>query len=131
MGTAVSISVLAFEGLFGLFMAYAVFLNFSNSPMLVKRWAELGMPRWYSLLAGVIGLIGAITLLAGDFFPMVGALAALWIVAYFLVATLTHVVLRDKLSSISIPLVFLALAIGLAALRWPDLAPALGTLHLG
>ena len=118
MGTAVSISVLAFEGLFGLFMAYAVFLNFSNSPMLVKRWAELGMPRWYSLLAG-------------DFFPMVGALAALWIVAYFLVATLTHVVLRDKLSSISIPLVFLALAIGLAALRWPDLAPALGTLHLG
>lgn len=131
MDTFLSVGVLALEGLLGLFMVYAVYLNFSNSPMLVKRWAEVGMPRWYSLLAGVIGTIGAIALLAGDFFPTVGALATLWMVAYFVVATLTHVVLRDKFSSISIPFVFLAISIGLAMLRWPDLAPVLGTLHLG
>ncbi|HEX9038388.1 MAG TPA: DoxX family protein [Ktedonobacterales bacterium] len=131
MGTVVSIGALALEGLLGLFMVYAVYLNFTNSPLLVKSWTESGMPRWYTRLAGVLGAIGALALLVGVFIPTVGALALLWMVAYFIVATLTHVVVRDTFATTSIPLVFLALSIAGVALRWSSLSPVLAAIRLG
>ena len=131
MDTFASVAVRALEGLLGLFMVYAVYLNFSNSPMLVKRWNESGMPRWYTRLAGVLGAIGALALLVGVFLPIVGALAMLWMAAYFLVATLTHLVVRDPFATTIIPLFFLALCVVEAVLLWPDLSPALTALHLG
>jgi DoxX-like family len=126
----VAIVARVLEGLLGLFMLYSVYLNFSNSPMLVKRWTESGMPRWYTRLAGVLGAIGALALLVGVIVPVVGALAALWMVAYFIVATLTHVVVRDPFTTISIPVVFLVISVGIAVLRWPDLSPALAALSI-
>jgi uncharacterized membrane protein YhaH (DUF805 family) len=131
VSAVVSVGVLVLEGFLGLFMVYAVYLNFTNSPMLVKRWTESGMPRWYTLLAGVLGAIGALALLVGVVVPIVGALGLLWMAAYFIVATLTHIVVRDPFTTASIPLVFLALCVVGAVLRWPDLSPVLSALHLG
>lgn len=125
VGGVVAVVARVLEGLLGLFMVYAVYLNFSNSPLLVKRWTESGMPRWYTRLAGALGAIGALALLVGVVVPVVGALAALWMVAYFIVATLTHVVVRDPFTTISIPLVFLVIAVGIAVLRWADAATLL------
>lgn len=131
MGTFVSVVSLVLEGILGLFMAYSTYLNFSTAPLLVKRWNESGMPRWYTRFAGVLGAIGALALLVGVFVPIVGVLAMLWMMAYFIVATLTHLVVRDPFATTRIPLFFLALCVMGAILRWPDLSPVLTALRLG
>jgi DoxX-like family len=131
LDTAVHLGVLIVEGLLALFLAYAVYLNFSSAPMLMKQYTALRLPRWYTLLAGVLLSIGAIALLVGLVIPAIGALATLWMVAYFVVATLTHVVRKDKLTAVATPVAFLALFVALAVLRWAHLAPLLATLHIG
>ena len=82
------------------------------------------MPKWFWLLAGTVAAIGAIGLFAGLVNPLVGALAAVWMVCYFIVAASVHV-LRNSLGDIAPAIVFLVLAVGLTALRWGDLAPVL------
>jgi hypothetical protein len=59
----------------------------------------------------------------------VGAAAALWMVAYFIGATGAHVVRKD-MANLGMPIVFLALAVGLVALRWGDATPALAAVGL-
>jgi hypothetical protein len=98
--------------------------------MLMQQWEVVRMPRWYTLLAGVLLTIGVVGLLVGLMFPVVGGLALLWMVAYFVVGTLTHVVCRDKLANVSLPLVFLVVFAALSALRWAELTPLLSSLHL-
>ncbi len=77
-------------------------------------------PRWYWVLAGCVATIGALGLLVGLFIPVIGALAAAWMVAYFVVATFTHL-LRKDLAGFAMPLIFLLLPLGLLILRWADL----------
>ncbi len=57
---------------------------------------------------------------------MIGALAALWMVAYFIVATLTHLI-RGDLANVGLAVIFLVICAGFAALRWGDLASILPT----
>lgn len=128
--TGVHIGILSVEGLLGFFLAYAVYLNFSNSPMLMKLYGHLRLARWYTLLAGVLLTIGAVALLIGLAIPVVGELALFWLVAYFVVATLTHVVRRDKLTNVAVPLVFLAVVVALATLRWAEVTPLLSSLYV-
>lgn len=119
------VAILIFEGLFGLFTAYAAYSLFAwTPPALAKAREALNIPRWFWLLAGTVATIGAAGLFIGIVAPVIGALAALWMVAYFIVASTLHIA-RNDLGNIAPALVFLALAILLAALRWGDLTPAL------
>jgi DoxX-like protein len=117
------IVTLVLEGLLGLVMAYAAYTLFAWTPLsLAKAREALHYPRWYWLLAGIVAAIGAIALLVGLGIPVVGAAAALWMVAYFVVATFTHL-LRKDFAGVSMPLLFLAICGGLLVLRWADAAP--------
>lgn len=119
------IAVLVLEGLLGLFSAYAAYTLFAwTPPSLTKVREALHYPRWYWVLAGVLAAIGAIGLLVGLVIPVVGAVAALWMTAYFVVATLTHLVRKDMMS-LGFPLLFFAFCVGLTLLRWTDAAPLL------
>ena len=73
--------------------------------------------------AGAIGLYVCLAI------PVVGAVAAAWMVAYFVVALLTHLV-RTDLKSLGFPFVFLAVFVGLLLLRWADAGPALALVGL-
>lgn len=124
-GNLIYIATLIFEGVFGLFTAYAAYSLFMWTPPAIAKAREaMGMPRWFWLLAGTVAVIGAGALFVGLVEPVIGALAALWMVAYFIVASTLHIA-RNDLGNIAPALVFLVLAIGLAALRWGDLTPAL------
>jgi hypothetical protein len=68
--------------------------------------------------------IGALGLLVGLIFPIIGVLAASWMVAYFVVATFTHLLRRD-FAGFMMPLIFLLLPLGLLALRWAEFASKL------
>jgi hypothetical protein len=87
--------------------------------MITKARDALHYPRAWWLLAGVVALIGAIGLLVGLFVPVVGAAAALWLDAYFIVATGAHL-RRNDFVNVTMPFFFLVLAAGLTVLRWAD-----------
>lgn len=117
--------MLAFEALFGIFMAFTSYTLFAWTPAsLAKAREALHIRRWFWLLAGIVAAIGAAALFAGLVIPVVGGLAALWVVAYFVVASLTHITHKD-MAHVAPALVFLAIAILLVVLRWGDLAPLL------
>ena len=119
---------LLFEALLGLLSAYTAYSLFAWTPASIAKAREaLHYPRWYWVLAGCVATIGALGLLVGLFFPVFGALAAAWMVAYFVVATFTHL-LRKDFAGFAMPLIFLVLPLGLLVLRWAEFAPILATL---
>lgn len=124
--TLIHIGTLIFQGLLGLFMAYAAYSLYTwTPPALAKMREALHLPRWFWLLAGTVATIGAASLLIGLIVPAVAAFASLWLIAFFVVATLTHV-LKNDMRNAPPAVVFLVLALLLAALNWGNLAPLLG-----
>jgi DoxX-like protein len=121
---------LAFEAVLGLLTAWAAYSLFSKTPASVQKGRDaLHYPRWYWVLAGVMATIGSIGLLVGLFFPTIGALAALWMVAYFIVAMLTHLIRADFVS-VGFPFVFLLLYAALAWLHLGDGQPVLALIGM-
>lgn len=124
------IVVLVLEGILGVLFAYAAYTLFTwTPPSLTKAREELHYPRWWWVLAGIVATIGAAGLLVGLAIPEVGALAALWACAYFVVAGISHLV-RGDIRGFTYPLTFLLLCVVLMFLRWSDLAPALAFVGL-
>lgn len=132
-GTSMSwmrIALLVFEGVMGLFMAYAAYSLFSGTPPSVAASRKaLRYPRWYWALAGVVATIAAITLLAGLYLPIIGAFGALWCIAYFIVATFTHL-FRADFKNLGLPMFFALVFLGLAALQWGEVMRLITYAHL-
>lgn len=125
-----AIVVLAFEGLMGLMSVYIAYSLFSQTPASVrKRRDALRYPRWYWVLAGVLALMGGVGLLVGLALPVIGAVAALWMGVYFVVAALTHVSRQDWVN-LGAPIVMLAIFAGLLVLRWSDAKPLLSLIRM-
>jgi DoxX-like protein len=123
--SVLQIVTLVLEALLGVFVVYAAYTLFAWTPPSVTKVRDaLHYPRWYWVLAGIMATIGAIGLFAGLFISVVGAAAALWVVAYFVVATLSHLVRADWIG-FTYPLLFLVASVGLLALRWGDMTPLL------
>lgn len=124
------IAALVLEGLMGAFTAFAAYSLITGKPASVAKTREaLRYPSWFWLLAKIVATIGAVGLFAGVVYPAVGAAAALWMVAYFIVATGAHVVRKDMVN-VGMPIAFLVLAAGLVALRWSDAIPVLAAVGL-
>jgi hypothetical protein len=119
------IVTLVLEAILGALSAYTAYTLFAwTPPSITKAREALHYPRWYWTLAGVMATIGALGLFVGLFVPVIGAAAALWMAAYFVVATFTHL-FRADWAGFTFPLLFLAVVVGLVALRWVDAAPLL------
>lgn len=73
--------------------------------------------------------LGALGLFVGLGIPVVGAGAAGWMVAYFIVATAAHLIRKD-MASLAAPLVFLAVFVLLVVVRWADAKPLLAFVGL-
>jgi hypothetical protein len=115
--------MLTLQALLGLFMLYTTYTLFAWTPEVITKSRDaLNYPRWYWVLAGVLALISAVTLLVGLFIPVLGAFGALWTVAYFIVAIATHM-LRADWANFYVPLIFLVPFALLAWLRWDDAKP--------
>lgn len=119
------IIALILEGALGALMAYVAYTLFAWKPGALTTAREaLHYPRWYWVLAGITAAIGAIGLLVGLGIPGVAMAALAWMVAYFIVAAITHLIRRD-MAGLGAPLLFLVIVAGLIALRWSDAAPLL------
>lgn len=123
--SVMQIATLVLEAILGLFTAYGAYSLFTKTPPALQKSRDaLHYPRWYWVLAGMLSTIGAVSLIAGLALPALGAVAALWGVAYFVAAIFTHLSRKD-IGGLAAPIPFLALFVGLAVLRWSDLSPAL------
>lgn len=121
---------LILEALLGVFSAYAAYTLFAwTPPSITKARDALHYPRWWWVLAGFMATIGAIGLFVGLFIPVVGVIGALWMAAYFVVATISHLVRKD-MASLGVPIVFLAVFVALVVLRWTDATPILALVGL-
>ncbi len=135
MSAFLSIVALVLEAVFGVFTAYAAYSLFTGTPPSVAKVREaLHYPSWFWLLAKIAATTGAVGLLVGlGFavmgFAVIGAAAALWMVAYFVVATLAHVIRKD-MANLSMPISFLVIAVALVALRWGGVTQLLAVVHL-
>ena len=125
-----NIAALVLEVLLGLFSAYAAYTLFMwTPPSITKARDALRYPRWWWILAGVMATLGALGLFVGLFIPVVGVVAILWMIAYFVVAAGSHLV-RSDVTGFTIPLLFTAFFVGLLVLRWSDATPVLALVGL-
>jgi hypothetical protein len=114
---------LTLQALLGLFMLYTTYTLFAWTPEVITKSRDaLNYPRWYWVLAGVLALVSAISLLVGLFIPALGAFGALWTIAYFIVASASHIIRADW-ANFYVPLIFLVPFALLAWLRWDDTKP--------
>ena len=123
------IATLVLEAALALFTAFAAFAQARRVPAIVKSRQRLHYPQWYWNLSNGLAVIGALGLFVGLFVPLVGVVAALWMVAYFVVAALTHLSKMD-MKGVVPAILFLAICAGLVALRWADARPILALVGL-
>lgn len=116
------LATLVLEAALALFTIFVAYAQATRMPAVVKSREHLHYPQWYWNLSTVLAVLGAIGLLVGLVIPVVGAAAILWMVAYFVVAALTHLSRADVTGAVP-ALVFLVIGVGLAALRWGDATP--------
>lgn len=83
--------------------------------------ARLGVPQARIRLVGIVDLVGALGLIAGVFVPVIGALAALGWLAYWITAIVLHRKAGDPYEGLGGPLVFAllsAIVLGLQLLQF-------------
>jgi hypothetical protein len=93
---------------------------FTKTPPEIQKGRDaLNYPRWFWVLAGSVATVGAVGLFVGLVNSNIAALAALWMVGYFVVATVAHAFRKD-FASLGMPLIFLLVFGGLTWLNWSD-----------
>jgi hypothetical protein len=88
--------------------AYSAILDFSRPQKILLSMAKLGVPEPWLPVLGLLKVAGAVGLLIGFRFPVIGTAAAIGLTLYFAGAIITH--LRAKDYSLGAAAVFLLLA---------------------
>lgn len=86
--------------------AYAAYVDFTGAEWVLDNMTKYGVPQSWLFLLGVLKAAGALGLLVGIGVPLIGAAAAVGLVAYFLGAIVTVVHARWY-SHIAYPVAFL------------------------
>lgn len=86
--------------------AYAAYVDFTGAEWVLDNMTKYGVPQSWLFLLGVLKAAGALGLLVGIGVPLIGAAAAVGLVAYFVGAIVT-VVRARWYSHIAYPVVFL------------------------
>jgi hypothetical protein len=79
------------------------------------KMAKVGVPESRITILGILKAAGALGLLVGIFFPVIGIAAAIGLVLFFVAAIVTH--LRSRDFSFGLAGVFLLLAVAALVLR--------------
>ena len=85
---------------------YAAYVDFAGAEWVLDNMTKYGVPHSWLFLLGVLKTAGALGLLIGIGVPLIGAAAALGLVAYFVGAVVT-VVRARWYSHVVYPVVFL------------------------
>ncbi len=95
--------------------AFSATLDFVRFKQILVNMARVGVSESWLTTFGILKAAGAIGLLLGIFWPMIGTAAAAGLVLFFIAAIITHLRARDY--SFGLAVVFLLLATGALILR--------------
>lgn len=94
---------------------FSAVLDFIRFKQILVNMARVGVSESCLTAFGVLKAAGAVGLLAGIFWPVIGTAAAAGLVVFFIAAIVVH--LRGQDYSFGLAIVFLLLAVGALALR--------------
>ena len=104
--------------LLGLVATFSAFGKYSMNPRVVDNLYELGLKTRQIRLLGTIEILGSLGLLVGIWVPILGKLAALGFVLYFLGAVLAHLRARQGGRDLIPALVLMVISIIVALLQF-------------
>jgi hypothetical protein len=104
--------------LLGLVATFSAFGKYSMNPRVVDNLYELGLKTRQIRLQGTIEILGSLGLLIGIWVPILGKLAALGFVLYFLGAVLVHLRARQGAKDVIPALVLMVISIIVALLQF-------------
>ena len=114
----VNIALVILATLLGLVTAFAAFGKFSNNAKAVEMLHKLGLTDGKIRMLGAVEVAGALGLLIGIWIPILGQLAALGFVLYFLGALIMHVRAKDPVKDMAPALVLLVLSVIVTILQF-------------
>ena len=113
-----SIALIIFTALLGLIGAFSAFGKYSGNAKTVEMLGGLGLDNRQIRLLATIELLGALGLLVGIWLPVLGLLAAIGFVLYFLGAVIVHLRAKQSGKEMAPALVLLVLSIIVALLQF-------------
>jgi uncharacterized membrane protein YphA (DoxX/SURF4 family) len=114
----VNIALVILAALLGLVTAFSAFGKFSNNAKAVDMLHHLGLNDGQIRGLAIIEVLGALGLLVGIWIPILGLLAAIGFVLYFLGAMVMHVRSKDPMKDSAPALVLLILSIIVTILQF-------------
>lgn len=106
-----STAYIAVTALAAAMSAYAAYVDFTRAEWILDNMTKYRVPEAWLFLLGVLKAAGALGLVVGIGVPLIGAAAAIGLVAYFVGAIVTVVCARSY-SHIGYPLAFLLPPVG-------------------
>lgn len=113
-----NIALIVLTALLGLATTASALGKYSMNPNAVEMLRGLGLRDRQIRLLGTVEVLGALGLLVGIWFPILGLLAAIGFVLYFLGAIIAHLRVRDALKNTAPAIVLLVLSIVVAVLQY-------------
>ena len=113
-----NIALVILATLLGLMTAFSAVGKFSKNPKAVDMLRQLGITDSQIRLLGIVEVLGALGLLIGIWVPILGQLAAIGFVLYFLGAMIAHVRAKDPMKDMAPALVLLILSIIVTILQF-------------
>lgn len=94
---------------------FAAGADFVHSEKVAINMARASVPESWMTMLGILKAAGALGLLVGLWVPLIGTVAAVGLVLFFVAAIITH--LRGHFYSFAFPISFLTLAVAALVLR--------------
>jgi hypothetical protein len=107
----VNIALVILTTLLGLATAFSAVGKFTMNPKAAEMLRHLGLTDGQIRTLGVVEVAGALGLLIGTWIPILGLLAAIGFVLYFLGALIAHVRSKDAAKDMGPALILLVLSI--------------------
>ena len=111
-------ALLIFAAILGLMTVVSGFGKLSMKDNVVEMSNHVGLNERQIRLLGTVEILGAIGLLFGIWLPILGLLAALGFVAYFLGAVIAHIRVRDGIKDMAPAILLTVLSIIVTVLQF-------------
>jgi putative oxidoreductase len=111
------VTSIVLQVILGVMFLMAAFSKFGSKQQ-VEAFKHYGYSQGFRVFTGFVEVIGAAAMIVGIWYPVIATLAGLWLGITMLVATITHIRVKDPGKATAMPILFLILAVVVAGLNW-------------
>jgi putative oxidoreductase len=111
------ITSIVLQVILGVMFLMAAFSKFGSKQQ-VEAFNHYGYSQGFRVVTGLVEVIGAAAMIVGIWYPLIATLAGLWLGITMLVATITHIRVKDPAKVTVMPVILLILAVAVSVLSW-------------